>query len=124
MVISNLSVLSSSNINSFNRIPVTAPITAPVLGVLFRGAYLPQKWDPKSSIVTRYVSVQTHVSFYIINRSGGFALYVFNGLPNMPVPTYLLKRTVEFCMHMKTAFAQRSFLFNIWSAIHSQDLKF
>jgi hypothetical protein len=30
-------------------------------------------------------------------------LNVFNGLPNMPVPTYLLKTTVEFWMHTKTA---------------------
>jgi hypothetical protein len=30
-------------------------------------------------------------------------LYVFNGQPNMPVSTYLLKRTVEIWMHTKSA---------------------
>jgi hypothetical protein len=28
-----------------NRIPVMAPISAPILGVHFLGAYFPQKWD-------------------------------------------------------------------------------
>jgi hypothetical protein len=30
-------------------------------------------------------------------------LYVFNGQPDIPVPTYLLKRTVEIWMHTKSA---------------------
>jgi hypothetical protein len=30
-------------------------------------------------------------------------LYVFNRQPDMPVPTYLLKTTVEFWMHTKSA---------------------
>jgi hypothetical protein len=28
-----------------NRIPVMAPISAPILGDIFLGAFLPQKWD-------------------------------------------------------------------------------
>jgi hypothetical protein len=36
-------------------------------GVLFRGAYLPQKLDPKSNIVTRYKLFQGHVLSYQVN---------------------------------------------------------
>jgi hypothetical protein len=39
-------------------------------------------------------------------------LYVFDGQPDMPIPTYLLKTTVEFWMHTKNARATLIF-FNI-----------
>jgi hypothetical protein len=35
---------------------------------------------------------------------------VFNGLANIPVPTYLLKTTVEFWMHTKSARATLIFV--------------
>jgi hypothetical protein len=41
-----------------------APLTGPEKGVLFKGAYFPQKLTPKSSIETRYNSVQRHVLSY------------------------------------------------------------
>jgi hypothetical protein len=37
-------------------------------------------------------------------------LYVFNGQPDIPVPTYLLKRTVEIWMHTKSARATLIFV--------------
>jgi hypothetical protein len=41
------------------------------------------------------------VFLYLIVLPDG--LYVFNGQPDITVPTYLLKRTVEFWMHTKSA---------------------
>jgi hypothetical protein len=53
-----------------NRILVMAPILAPTFGVIsFKGAYLPQKLTPKSSIETQTVSVQGHVLSYQVKRS-------------------------------------------------------
>jgi hypothetical protein len=37
-------------------------------------------------------------------------LYVFNGKPDIPVTTYLLKRTIEIWMHRKSACATLIFV--------------
>jgi hypothetical protein len=47
-----------------NRIPVMVPLTAPLLGENFWGAYFPQKLTPKSSIETEYTLFQKHVPSY------------------------------------------------------------
>jgi hypothetical protein len=56
------------------------------------------------------VSPSKHTCFLTKLIEAAVALYVFNRLPNMPVPTYVLDRTVEFRMHMKTARATLIFV--------------
>jgi hypothetical protein len=47
------------------------PLTAPLLGVVFFGAYFPQKLTPKSSIETEYKLFPKHVLSYSVKISEG-----------------------------------------------------
>jgi hypothetical protein len=61
-----------------------APISAPILGSLFKGAFLPQKWDdlpPFSHDTSSFKD--TCLLIYLIEAK--VALYVLNGQPDMPV---------------------------------------
>jgi hypothetical protein len=47
-----------------NSSPAIMPLAALYFGVIFKGAYLPQKLTPKSSIETEYKLFQKHVPSY------------------------------------------------------------
>jgi hypothetical protein len=71
-----------------NRIPVMAPILAPTFGVTFlKGRF--------SLILRQSESPFKGTCFLIKLKVLPSGLYVFNGQPNMPVHTYLMKTTVQ-----------------------------
>jgi hypothetical protein len=63
-------------------------------GPFSKGAFIPQKWDmlpPFSHNSSSFKDICFLIKLKVLPGS----LYVFNGLLNMPIPTYLMKRTVE-----------------------------
>jgi hypothetical protein len=106
-----------------NRIPAIVPLAALYFGLLRGGKFLPQKLDPKSNIETRYNVFQAHVRFLLRLKHVLGGLYASNGLPYIAILNNNRKQTVGI-ENTQKRLVQRSFLFNILSAIHSQDLKF
>jgi hypothetical protein len=61
-----------------NRIPAMVPLTAPLFGVFFLGAYLPQKMDLFPPLERERNSVQKHVLSYQIEISPDCFVLVIN----------------------------------------------
>jgi hypothetical protein len=84
-----------SYLTAFNSFHAMAVNKRPLLGVhFFRGHISLKNWTicpPFSHDTSSFKD--TCLLTYIIEAK--VALYVLNGQPNMPVPTYLMKRTVE-----------------------------
>jgi hypothetical protein len=85
--------------------------------VILKGAFLPQKLNPKGNIETRYKLFQAHVRSYqvkstprwfvCVQRTALYSLSETNSLSS--IGTKMLRSTLIFC----------SFLFNILSTTHS-----
>jgi hypothetical protein len=73
-----------------------APILAPLLGVLFTGAYLPQKSDLEPPIERQYKPFQKHVSSYQVKRCLGCFIWAApTALRGRP---YLIMEELSFSM--------------------------
>jgi hypothetical protein len=87
-----------------------AVILRPTFGVLFLKGRFSLKngtYCPLLSHDTTFFKCTCPFIYLIVLPDG---LYVFNGQPDIPVPTYLLNRTIEFWMHTKSARATLIFV--------------
>jgi hypothetical protein len=62
-------------VKKVNSSPAIMLLAALYFGVFFKGAYFPQTLTPKSSINTRYNSVQRHVSSYQVKSTPGWFVW-------------------------------------------------
>jgi hypothetical protein len=79
-------------VNSFQAI---APLTGQERGTFFKGAFLPQKLDPKGNIETKYNYDQKHVLSYILKRSPVCFVWAVPPLLISPSLLILALKTVE-----------------------------
>jgi hypothetical protein len=106
-----------------NSSPAIMPLAALYFGLLFlKGRFSLKNWTQK--VILRHNTTSFKRTRFLIKlKVLPWGLYVLNGIPNRPVLNNNRKTTVWVETTQKRL-AQRSFLFNILSAIHSQNLKF
>jgi hypothetical protein len=87
-----------------------AVILRPRFGVLFSKRHISLKNGTYCPICSHDTTFFKGTCLLIKLKVLPDCLYVFNGQPDIPVPTYLLKITVEIWMHTKSARATLIFV--------------
>jgi hypothetical protein len=98
------------NVSRLNSFHVMAVILRPCFGVVFLKGHISLKNWTQRVLLRHDTTSFKRTCFLITLKVLLDGLYVFNGQPNIPVPTYLLKRTVEIWMHTKSARATLIFV--------------